>query len=195
MNKGDAVVHATLGLVALLYFLPRYTATTLISGWGYWENISATGFFPYNFLWVSAYLSLLGVPLYYSYLVMDILGLYLSLLGSYVFVRDVVEMALGLREGLGPLTKMAILFSSMLVVFNPFIANNYDLGLSFLPFLTLSLAASAEAIKHRFSDWRYYSLIFLLGFLLIYAYRGYTLVPFFYLEVYVMLVLPASWGK
>jgi hypothetical protein len=137
--------------------------------------------------------------LYYNYLSFAVVCLYLSLLGSYIFLYNVSEI-IQMRNKLNSskinnsFTRNVILVTiSLTISINPFFANNYELGVGFILFLTLSLAAASEALKFNTFDYRFISLLFLTSFFLILGYGEYILLPVYFIVIFITILIPVTY--
>ena len=194
------IINILLFAIPFIYYSPKFIPASSIGSIAFVDSTFGTSYFPGSFM--QFWMELMGhfnVSLYYNYLSLAIVSLYLSILGSYVFLSNIVTFVQGQKvDGEVPefdrfLRSVLILLASLVMVMNPFFASNYSLGVNFLPFLMLSLAVSSEAIKFPILDKRFISLLFLAGFLLYFGYGGYILLPFYFAIIFLVIAVPASY--
>lgn len=184
-------------LISLLYYSQKLIAPISLGSKGFVASSFGNSYFPSSLMqmWMVAMLHF-GVPLYYNYLSLAIVSLFLSLLGGYVFLRNVAGFINSTKDDINQIPfslNIFLIIASLLVVANPFITNNYGLGVTFMPFLTLSLASSSTALKFKFLDWRLWSLAFLTGFFLTVGYFGYILLPVYFAIIFILIFIPISY--
>jgi hypothetical protein len=193
------IINVLLIIIPVAYYSLKFISLSPIQSYAFVNSAYGSSFFPGSFQgFYMVMLSHIGISLYYTYLSFAIVSLYLSLVGSYVFLKNIVALIEGRMNTQGHssdsvIFSIVILFPSILLSTNPFFANNYDLGVGALPFLMLSMATASEAIKFRIVDKRAVSLIFLTGFLLIFAYDGYILLPPFFAILFAAIIIPLSY--
>lgn len=194
------IINILIFAIPFVYYGPKFTPASSIGSTAFVNSSFGTGYFPATFMqfWMEL-MERFDVSLYYNYLSLAIVSLYLSILGSYIFLSNIVIFAQGKKVNQDMpevdrlLRSALILLASLVMVMNPFFAGNYDLGVNFLPFLMLSLAVSSEAIKFSILDKRFISLVFLAGFLLYFGYGGYILLPFYFVIVFIVIAVPSSY--
>jgi len=197
--RNKIIFNFLLIIMSVAYYSLKFVSQSPIQSNAFVNSVFGLRFFPGSFEeFYMVILSHIGVSLYYTYLSLAIVSLYMSLIGSYVFLKNMVILLKGrihIEEYSSNTFTLSIiiLFPSILLSTNPFFANNYDLGVGFLPFLMLSMATVSEAIKFRIVDKRAVSLIFLTGFLLIFGYYGYILIPAFFAILFVAIIIPISY--
>ena len=194
------IIHLLLVIIPVIYYSLEFITSSPLRSEAFVSSSFGASFFPDTFeqLWMVT-LSHLGISLYYIYLSFAIVSLYLSLLGSYIFIRNTVILIHGrnqngiLNHNNSLTLSIVILFSSILLSMNPFFANNFNLGVGFILFLSLSLAMASEAIKFSVLDKRMVSLVTLTSFLLIFGYYGYILIPVYFAIIFLIIIIPASY--
>ena len=199
--KKGIIVQIVLIATAVTYYIPVFHATTSISSGNFVSSSFGTSFFPDSFtqFWM-VLLNKMGSSLYYSYLSFAIVSLYLSMLGVYIFLTNLVFLVLGTKEiKVEPKnSEFIILVSaitfSILISTNPFFANNYALGVGIFPFLTISLGLASIAVRFKITDKKFLSLMFLISFLLIMGYNGYILLPVYFALIFILIIIPASYN-
>ena len=193
------LINVLLVIIPILYYSFKFIPQSPMQSYAFVNSAYGSSFFPGSFQgFYMVMLSHIGISLYYTYLSFAIVSLYLSLVGSYVFLKNIVALIEGRMNTHGyskdsVVLSIVILFPSILLSTNPFFANKYDLGVGALSFLMLSMATASEAIKFRINDKRTVSLIFLTGFLLIFAFYGYILLPAFFAILFAVIIIPLSY--
>lgn len=196
----NSIINFLIIIISVTYYSLSFTSPSSLGSDAFVSSAFGTSFFPGSFEQLyMVILSRLGVSLYNIYFSFAIVSLYLSLIGSYFFLRNIVILFQGRKQkslqysSNSLALSIVILFPSILLSMNPFFANNYSLGVGFIPFLTLSMATASEAIKFKIPDKRSVSLIFLTGFLLIFGYGGYILIPAYFAILFVAIIIPLSY--
>ena len=185
--------------IPFIYYSPKLMAASSIGSAAFITSSFGASYFPGSFMqfWM-VLMEHVGLSLYYNYLSLDIVSLYLSILGSYVFLTNVVGLVHSRNEADVGGQNRQFYFSIVLVILsllmsaNPFFANAFGLGVGSIPFLMLSLASVSEALRFKFSDWRFLSLVFLTGFFLILSYE-YILLPVYFVIIFIAILVPVSY--
>lgn len=193
------IINVLIFAIPLAYYSPKFIATSSIGSKGFVTSAFGANYFPASFMqfWM-VLMERFDVSLYYNYLSLSIVSLYLSILGSYVFLTNVLSLAHSEGESAVGGQNRAFSFSITLIILsllmsaNPFFSDNYDLGVGSIPFLMLSLASVSEALRFKFSDWRFFSLVFLTGFFLILSY-AYILLPVYFVMIFISILIPVSY--
>jgi len=128
------LIHVLLIIIPILYYRLKFIPQSPIQSYAFVNSAYGSSFFPGSFQgFYMVMLSHIGISLYYTYLSFAIVSLYLSLVGSYVFLKNIVALIEGRMNTHGyskdsVVLSIVILFPSILLSTNPFFANNYDLG-------------------------------------------------------------------
>jgi hypothetical protein len=194
------IINILMIAIPIAYYSAKFSAASSIGSAAFVNSSFGANFFPSGFIhfWM-VLMDRLGLSLYYNYLSLDMASLYMSIVGSYVFLSNIVYFAGNKNQADDQYhyrsisLRIALVFISLLMSANPFFANNYGLGVGALPFLMLSLASVSEAIKFKVLDWRFWSLAFLTGFLLILGYNGYILLPVYFVATSIVILVLVSY--
>lgn len=194
------VINILIFAIPIAYYSQKFISSSSISSTAFINSSFGSYYFPNTFeqFWMLL-MEHINPSLYYTYLTLAIISLYFSLLGSYIFLSNVITFLENRKEN-EPTDRnfpffisLVLICCSMLLSMNPFFANNYELGIGYLLFLPLSLASISEALKFKFSDMRFIGLVFLTGFFLILGYGGYILLPVYFGAIFILILVPISY--
>ena len=193
------IYHIIIILISIIYFIPLLLNLHYSS-----LPITKFGLFSYgdtiapNFLGIFILLSsILDLSVRLTYVIFLIITTFLSIEGSFMFIYFAVLSLTKSSHDLSHSFSFGLLMipSSLFLVFNTFIVNNYDMGPEFYTFFTLALGLVALSIFYNFTTEAKLLSIFSLSALITLQYNGYTLLPLYFDITFFLVFIPVLYFR